>query len=277
MAGPMIEQFWRRRLRHLTLFLLLAGVGGLWLYWQQQNLGRTSFSSGYVLFGIVLTLSAYRLRKRWHFLSGLGSSSAWLHFHIYLGFAAFGLFSIHIGFRWPMGTLEQFLATVFMLITGSGFYGLYLTRTYPKKLTAVGNEVLFEQIPIQRRQLVRRAEALALDSKFQSEILIEFIDRRLLPFLTRGRSFYYLLFPNGGTRRTLLTEVENLNRYLASDHQSGTVPLKRLIQDKDDLDFHYALQGRLKGWLFVHVCLTGVLIVLAGLHTLLVHVFQGGF
>lgn len=277
MAGPMTEQFWRRRLRHLSFFLLLTAVGGLWLYWQHQNLGRTSFPSGYALFGIVLTLAAYRVRKRWHFLRGLGNSSAWLHVHVYLGFAAFALFWVHVGFRWPMGTLEQILATVFLLITGSGFYGLYITRVYPKRLTAVGHEVLYEQIPIQRRQLVRRAEALALDAKYQSEILLEFVDRRLLPFLTRGRSLSYVLFPNGGTRRALLTEVDNLNRYLASEHQTGTGSLKRLIQDKDDLDFHQALQGRLKGWLFVHVCLTGVLIALAGLHTLLVHVFQGGF
>jgi hypothetical protein len=276
MAGPMTEQFWRRRLRHLTLFLILAAVGYLWFYWQQQNLGYSSFPSGYALLGLVLFLAAYRVRKRWHFLRGLGSGSAWLHLHVYSGFLVFILFWVHVGFRWPMGTLEQALATVFMLIMGSGFYGLYMTRTYPKKLTAVGNEVLFEQIPIHRRHLVRRAEALVLDSNYQSEILIEFIDRRLLPFLTRGRSFYYLLFPNGGTRRALLTEVENLKRYLSVDHQAGMVPLKRLIQDKDDLDFHHALQGRLRGWLFVHVCLTGVLLLLAGLHTLLVHVFRGG-
>ncbi|MBL8889346.1 MAG: hypothetical protein JNL67_05170 [Planctomycetaceae bacterium] len=277
MARPMTETFWRRRLRHLTLFLLLLAVVALWSYSQDQHLGRTSFPTGYALFAIVLVLAGYRVRKRWHFLRGLGTSSAWLHFHIYLGMAAFVMFWLHVGFRWPMGTLEQILATVFLLITGSGFYGLYLTRTYPKKLTAVGNEVLFEQIPVHRRQLVRRAEALALDSKYQSEIFIDFIDRRLLPFLTRGRSLYYMMFPNGGTRRALLTEVENLKRYLTSDHQNGTVPLKRLIQDKDDLDFHYALQGRLKGWLFVHVCLTGILLALAGLHTVLVHVFQGGF
>jgi hypothetical protein len=276
MVGPMTEQFWRRRLRHVTLFLLLSAVGGLWLYWHQQNLGRTSFPSGYGLLFMVLVLAAYRLRKQWHFLRSLGSSSAWFHVHIYLGFAAFILFWVHVDFRWPMGTLEQILATVFLLITGSGFYGLYITRTYPRKLTAVGKEVLFEQIPIQRRQLVHRAETLALDAKYQSEFLLEFIDKRLLPFLTRGRSLSYLLFPNGGTRRALLTEVENLNRYLPAEHQSGTGSLKRLIQDKDDLDFHYALQGRLKGWMFIHICLTGGLLVLAGAHTLLVHVFQGG-
>lgn len=272
----MIEPFWRRRVRQALLLVLAGSLTYLWLQWQAQQLVRASFTSGYVLLGLILVLAAYRWRKRFAPLHRWGSSATWLQFHVYIGFAAFFLFWLHVGFRWPMGVLEQVLATIFLLICGSGFYGLYVTRTLPRKLTAIGGEVIYEQIPVHRRQLVSRAEALALDPQNQSEILLSFIEQRLLPFLTRGRSLYYLVFPNGKTRRALLSEVESLKRYLTPEHQACTSPLQRLIQDKDDLDFHQALQGRLKGWLFVHVCLTGVLLGLAALHTLLVHVFQGG-
>lgn len=275
MVGPMIEPFWRRRVRHALLLLLVGLVLFMWLSWQAAQLARASFTSGYVLLLLILVLAAYRWRKRWPPLQRLGSSATWLQIHIYVGLAAFALFWFHVGFRWPLGALEQILATVFLLICGSGFYGLYVTRTVPRKLTAIGGEVIFEQIPVHRRQLVQRAEALALDPKNQCDILLSFIKQRLLPFLTRGRSFSYLAFPNGKTRRALLSEVENLKRYLTPEHQACTPPLQRLIQDKDDLDFHQALQGRLKGWLFIHVCLTGVLLAFAILHTLLVHVFQG--
>jgi hypothetical protein len=193
-----------------------------------------------------------------------------------LGWFTLGLFWIHVDFNWPSGWLEQILATVFLMITASGVYGLYVTRTYPKKLTAVGREVIFEQIPVQRRQLIRQAESLALEVGYQSDIIAEFIARRLLPFLIRERSWSYLAFPNGKARRGLLSEVESLKRYLAADQHAETLRLRHLIQAKDDLDYHHALQGRLKGWLFLHVCLTGVLIGLALVHTLVVHVFQGG-
>ena len=39
--------------------------------------------------------------------------------------------------------------------------------------------------------------------------------------------------------------------------------LRELIVKKDDLDFHYALQRALKAWLFVHVPMTGVMLMLA--------------
>lgn len=277
MVGSMTETFLRRRIRHGLLLLLVAGVAIAWLYWQQGALWGTTFPTGYLLLGMVVVLAAYRLRKRWPIFRRFGSGSAWLHFHIYVGLAAYGLFWVHVGFRWPTGTLEQVLATVFQLISLSGFYGLYISRTYPRKLTAIGNEVIFEQIPIQRRSLVKKAEAMAVEVSTHSDILMTFVQGRLLPFLTQRRPLTYLLFPNGNRRRSLLAEVEALKRYLASEHQSRTASLKRLIQAKDDLDFHHALQGRLKGWLFIHVCLTAVLLVLSLVHTLLVHVFSGGF
>jgi len=273
----MTEKFWRRRLRHLTLGAMLSGLVFAGLTWQQDSLGGASFPSGYGLLTLILLLAAFRWRKHCPQLSWLGSSSTWLQWHIYAGWVAFVLFWIHVNFRWPMGILEQCLATVFLWITASGCYGLYLSRTYPKKLTAIGREVIFEQIPVERRRLVLQAEALALDARQQSEILVEFIAQRLLPFLTSRRSVAYFVFPSGKTKRALLAESESLKRYLATDHQTRITPLQRLIQEKDDLDFHGALQGRLKGWLFLHVCLTGVLLGLATVHTILAHVFRGGF
>jgi len=271
----MIESFWRRRRRHLTWLLLVMVVAGAWLVWQERHLGDTRFTSGYLLLGGVGWMAAYRLRKRWPMLQCLGSSAAWLQLHIYLGLALIALFAFHIGFRWPQGGLEQMLAAVFVLISGSGLYGLYISRTYPRKLTAIGKEVIFEQIPVHRRQLLQQAQSLALSDQ-HSEVLVDFIQRRLLPFLTQSRSLAYQLFPTGGARRALLAEVASLERYLRPEDRAGTTRLNGLIQDKDDLDFHQALQGRLKGWLFLHVGLTATLLVLAAIHTLLVHVFRGG-
>ena len=49
-----------------------------------------------------------------------------------------------------------------------------------------------------------------------------------------------------------------------------------LVRRRDDLDYHEALQWRLRVWLFAHVALTYPLLLAAGLHAWTAHVFYGG-
>ena len=52
--------------------------------------------------------------------------------------------------------------------------------------------------------------------------------------------------------------------------------LSDLVCQKDDLDYHHALQATLKGWLFVHIPLTYSLWILVVLHLVLAYAFTGG-
>ena len=70
-------------------------------------------------------------------------------------------------------------------------------------------------------------------------------------------------------------ELDNLRRHLNAAEQEYSDQLRLLIQTKHKLDYHYALQATLKGWLFVHIPLTYPLLVLAVLHLVLVHVYTG--
>ncbi len=110
----------------------------------------------------------------------------------------------------------------------------------------------------------------------QSTTLGDFYRERLLPFFVQSRSLWYLTFPNGRLRRNLMQELRNLDRYLVPDQRPAAVSLGRLIQNKDDIDFHFALQSQLKLWLFFHIACTYSLIGLALVHTVLVHAFDGG-
>ena len=47
------------------------------------------------------------------------------------------------------------------------------------------------------------------------------------------------------------------------------------FETKDQLDFHQAMQGLLKGWLFVHIPLTYALLLFALVHLVLVYAFSG--
>jgi hypothetical protein len=70
--------------------------------------------------------------------------------------------------------------------------------------------------------------------------------------------------------------MRDVRRYLSDQEQASCEKLFTLVRRKDDLDFHEARQGLLKGWLFVHIGLTVVLILLAALHGLVAHAFHGG-
>lgn len=270
------ETFWRRRLRHMALFGVLLALACAMVWVQYQSLTDTGFTTGYSLLVAMGILTSYTLKKRCSFLRFLGTSSAWLHAHVYLALGCTVFFFIHIGFRFPDGILEQALAAIFLIVSGSGMTGLYMTRRYPVRLAATRQEYVFELIPVERSRVVHQAETLLLGAGAASPSLGDFYQERMLPFLVESRSLWFLAFPTGRRKRSLLRELRNLDRYLPIEQRSVAMELGRLIQNKDDLDFHYALQGQLKLWLFVHIGFTLALLVLVAIHTVLVHAFDGG-
>ena len=70
-----------------------------------------------------------------------------MQLHIYVGWSTFVVFGFHIGWKTPNGYLEGFLALLYLVVALSGVYGLFITRLVPKRLTAIGEEVVFERIP----------------------------------------------------------------------------------------------------------------------------------
>ena len=67
-----------------------------------------------------------------------------------------------------------------------------------------------------------------------------------------------------------------MDRYLNEKERVHAEKLRLLIEQKDELDYHYALQATLKGWLFIHVPLTYGMLVLITIHLVVVYAFSGG-
>ena len=269
--------FTRRRI--INGILTLAGLALVtWLLaMQQRQLGRTSFSTGYLLFGMVLVLAGYNLRKKLPQLP-LGSSATWMQIHIYIGLATGFVFFLHVGPHWPQGILDNVLAAVFLLTFASGLYGLYITRTIPAQLARVGEEIIYERIPGFRRELREQARSLALESVSISgtTTVADFYSEKLYQFFEHPRSWSYALRPTTSIRRALLNEMQDLRRYLSEAEKKLFEKFFALVRRKDDLDFHAARQGLLKSWLFVHIALTYMLLPLALLHGVITHVYWGG-
>jgi hypothetical protein len=225
----------------------------------------------------VLFLALYNVRKKLPFLP-LGSSAAWLQWHLYVAFGSAGVFALHAGLAWPTGLLESTLALVYAATMASGLAGLYLTRTIPAQLARVGEEVIYERIPALTRHVRREADELVLAAVSESgaTTLADFYTARLHGYLHRPRGAAYFLRPTTALRRALMQEMQDLRRYLSAGEQAACERLFKFVRRKDDLDFHSARQRLLKTWLFVHIGLTYVLVTLAVLHGLLAIAFRGG-
>ena len=266
----------RRRLRNISLTVLAVAALAAIVMWMDRSLLHSSFFTGYVLIGSLFLLAAFGMRKRLPMISGIGSASFWMQMHIYVGFGSFAIFAMHIAFRVPDGMFESTLALLYCVVFFSGLYGLWASRTIPRKLTSVGEEVIFERIPAFKRNLARRAQTMVLESCENTPVLANFYVNRLSRFFECRRGLGYLLMPSGRTRRQLIAEIEELDRFLAYDDRRVSRELAIMVRKKDDLDYHTAMQGRLKMWLFVHIAMTWSLLIFSVVHGILAHAFGGG-
>ncbi len=267
----------RRRFRNALVTLAVA-VGIVWLLDRYDlALGRRSYVSGYLMWGIVVVLASLNLRKRLPMLP-LGSMATWLQVHIYLGLFSIILLGVHVGWRLPNGIFELSLFANFMMTFVSGVTGLYLTRTAPAALARAGQEVVYERIPIIRARLAQQSREAVLGavSATGSTTLAEFYTARLYDFfVTPRRSVGYMFRPTSHVRRHLLRAMRDLQRYLNAEERTSCERLFGMVRQKDDLDFHDARQRLLKIWIFLHIALTCLLVVLGTVHGLVAMAHRG--
>jgi hypothetical protein len=267
------------RQRTLGLFLLLAGSAATlaaYLHYGPRY-PRLSYLSGAALFLVMVILTLYNGRKKLPFLP-LGTSESWLQFHIYAGFFTVVLFLIHIRFRLPAGWFESILFWLYVLVTGSGIAGLFLTRSIPRRLTTRGGEVLFERIPAIRRGLQEKVETLALKSmpESHSTTIADFYTRHLQDFFDGPRNLSLHMFEVRRPLNLLQNQIADLHRYLNAQERETLDKISLLVRQKDGLDYHQSLQLMLRGWLFIHIPLTYSLMLFSVVHIVLVYAFSGG-
>ncbi|GAB5404770.1 MAG: hypothetical protein Aurels2KO_30010 [Aureliella sp.] len=254
--------------------LLAVALTALAIRYADRTLGDPSTVSGWSLLAAVASLYLLQLRKK--FVGRLGPVSVWLQVHVYTGTFACAVFLMHIG--WPVrGIFEQCLAFVFVFVSATGVLLTYLSRTTPRRLAAIAEDHHLAQIPSLQNGVASDAHSLALQSTSHGEgaTLAEYYQRRLLPYFRSPRGFLYCIVPNGIRRRQLLRELGGLDRYLGDSGRSSAAQLATAVKVKDDLDYQYALQYRLKLFFMLHVSLTWSLALLVAVHVVLVLRFQG--
>ena len=266
----------RRALLSTVLVVAAAFTIARQGHWQATR-PHLFYLTGWVLFVLILCLTAYNVRKKFASWSRI-SSRRWFQAHVYLGLFTVVMFLVHIQWRWPTGRFEILLALLFGIVAVSGVAGWWLSRTLPQRLTTVGGEVPYERIPVIRRALREEAERVVLGvvPAAKATTLADFYSGRLAGFFAGPANFSRHLVNSRRPLNTLLSQISEVKRFANDEERKSADTLAGLVRQKDALDFHRAIQLTLKGWLFVHIPLTYALLVLIGAHLLLVYGFSGG-
>ncbi len=232
--------------------------------------------TGWSLFLALVFLTSYNLRKKLP-LPYLLNSRTWLRAHIAVAIAALGVYVVHTGARIPNGLVEVALSILWLGTMLSGFFGLTITRSFPRRLTTRGGEAVFESIPIHIRQLKLSIESLVHESiattgystvaYFYSDLYRDFFRAPA----NRARHIFGLDPPLD----RVLHQIADKARYVNDQERRYLEAMGEHIRAKDALDFQYSLQWLLKTWLFTHIALTYATILVVILHIALVYTFGG--
>jgi len=84
------------------------------------------------MFGI---LFLYPLRKRWRWLSTIGSTRRWLNFHVFFGITTPMVVTFHTAFKW--NGVAGLAYWIMIAVALSGFVGRYVYAKMPRSLNSV--------------------------------------------------------------------------------------------------------------------------------------------
>lgn len=282
------------------IFVVLATMAAFWIYLgnfepellpatfrvpssllqkpsDHRSIGGTPFGLvlGTISLGIFVFAALLGVRKKLPFLP-VGNVQRWLRGHIWLTLLTIPLILLHSGFRLgsPMTTTLMVLYAIVMV---SGIYGLILQHKLPTMMkVSLPAEIVFEQIPNVRAQLCAAAENLQRSLKQQAtsgsaviaidvsqeEVLAGFIEQRLLPYLRAQRGEKYRL----GQAREADEIFRHLKLRVDEMYRARVDDMRRWCHERRLTDTQLRMQHWLHGWLFVHVPLSFLLLLMTVWH-----------
>lgn len=270
----------------LCLLIAVASVGMCWLVAIYGNgLRDARYLDGWVLavgMGVQLVFHVVRKASR---LSPKGAL-LWRRVHIHLGYLLVVVFALHSDFSLPDTSFEWALWAGFVLVTITGLFGTYLAWAL-RALGRVDEGIGYDRIPERRAELARDLQALvetadpyapALDlpAMPHDAWIADLHATHLRDFFQERRNFAAHLVGSRRPVSRLTDEIDDLSRYVDQRAQDKLAAIRRLVIDKDRLDFACVHLGLTRAWLLVHVPVTYLLIVMTVLHVIVVYAFSSG-
>lgn len=228
-------------------------------------------SFGVAAAATLMAVMLYSARRAMPAVRRLGPTQRYLQLHLWGGTLFLLLFLLHTNFAVPDGLFALLLwaLTVWVVVTGA--VGLLLQRAVPRVLgPAASFEVHLHRVPELVQQLRGRAESAAAGAEagvrtwYEQEVAADMAAPRMsTAVLLRDPAR-----PGGGTRH-----IELLERTLPSESVAALHAIRELHASKHELDVHYTLQRVLRGWLYLHLPVAVVLLVMVALHVFFIIYF----
>lgn len=230
--------------------------------------------TGYMLALLALSMMFLSFRKQFPALPA-GLMSTWLRLHVVIGAVLLPAFWLHIGNIWPNGLFEQILTGVFYMVVVSGMAGRLMQKILPNNLTTAGGEVTRERIPREIINVRLEVERLLVDCAEEAgkRSLALAYEQTLSWYFRRPRFLLAHVIGASTARHWFDHHAARLSRALDGVERGYFDQIQILAERKRVLDLHYALQGLLRRWLFVHVPTAVAFYVFAIWHIALVHVY----
>jgi hypothetical protein len=230
---------------------------------------------GTISLGIFVFAALLGVRKKLPFLP-VGNVQRWLRGHIWLTLLTIPLILLHSGFR--LGSLmTTALMVLYAIVMVSGIYGLILQHKLPTMMKeSLPAEIVFEQLPkvhaqlcaaaekLQRslKQQVRSGSAAVATDVSQEEVLAGFIEQRLIPYLRARRGEKFRL----GHAREADEIFRHLKFRVDEIYRPRVDEMRRWCEERRMTDTQVRMQHWLHGWLFVHVPLSFLLLLVTVWH-----------
>jgi hypothetical protein len=255
----------------------------------ESNFGATPLGLTYGTVALVIFLFAALLgaRRNQKWLP-FGRIQMWLKAHIWLTLFTIPLVVFHCGFHGG-GPMTQFLLWLYAFVMLSGFWGLTLQNIIPKLMQEyLPEEVIFEQIPYVRGQLIAQVEAIREELASEREdtahgehgsggaatatagrvgavkAILHFIDDEALPYLRNVNPRHNPL----RDKEAADNQYRVLRLQVPEAVQVSLVQLQEICDEKRRLDLQTRLHYWLHGWLLVHAPASLLLVVLTILHAI---------
>ncbi len=254
------------------------------------NIGATPLGLVYGTIALLIFLFAALLGwRRNHQTVPVGSIQTWLKAHIWLTIFTIPLVIFHCGFHGG-GPMTQFLLWLYAFVMVSGFWGLTLQHIVPKLMREyLPEEVIFEQIPYIRSQLVSKGDSIR--DKLESladepepvtghdtggaatatvshaaavKMAVDFLDEQAFPYLRNPKA--------GGSvlrdKESSDNQFRLIKLQLPELVQQPLAEVQELCDEKRRLDLQTRLHYWLHGWLIVHAPASLLLIVVTIVHAI---------
>jgi len=254
------------------------------------NVGATPLGLIYGTLALLIFIFAALLGwRRKHPAWPIGNMQVWLKSHIWLTLFTIPLVLFHCGFHGG-GPMTQFLLGLYAFVMVSGFWGLALQHIVPKLMREyLPEEVIFEEMPFIRSQLVAQGESIRQElasqpgepapmaeqneggtaTRMASHLVavkaaLHFVDQEALPYLKALNPRHSPL----RDKQASDNEFRLLKLQVPKSIQPPVGQLQDLCDEKRRLDLQTRLHYWLHGWLIVHAPASILLVVLTIVHAI---------